>query len=175
MYALLNSCSESHIHVLASPVLYILFYFSSAGKRERVDFAQTVTKYDRRFKVCWTWQQLNLSLALKFICISDPVDTKARPVVITTVHLPHWQREGKFISFAFHLGGIVQCVYLAPSDQEGSDERSTIGGDQEKDPYRQTKGMFSQVWYIWGTVYYYSVTKALCSLLVDWDKLHNSG
>ena len=22
------------------------------GKRERIDFAQTVTKYDRRFKVC---------------------------------------------------------------------------------------------------------------------------
>ena len=87
-----------------------------------------------------------MSLALKFNCNSDPVDTKARPVVITTVHLPHWQREGKYISsLAFHLGGIVQSLYLAPSDQKGSDERSTIGGDQEKDSYGQTNGMFSQV------------------------------
>lgn len=47
-------------------------------------------------------------MKLIFFCISDPVDSKARPFVVATVYLSHWQREGKVNSLAFYLGGIVE-------------------------------------------------------------------
>lgn len=42
------------------------------GKREKIDFADTVTKYDRRFKVGGTEQPLKTSCAASQSCLHHP-------------------------------------------------------------------------------------------------------
>ena len=52
--ALVGRCNHGCVACLWDRVqlTHLVWLFICVGKRERIDFAQTVTKYDRRFKVC---------------------------------------------------------------------------------------------------------------------------
>lgn len=82
-------------------------------KRERIEFAVTVNKYDRRFKVgCCFWDSWQFALlfhrivfnlgnvCMHSVCSESELTfftgNEAGPSVIKQTHLPHWKRKGKY-------------------------------------------------------------------------------
>ena len=125
------------------------YYLLCLGKRERIDFAQTITKYDRRFKVRMTWLNLFLPLLTTFclfcLLFSNSLDSKTRPSVVSTICLPCWQGKGMWYvwSVCTLQYSFIHFHWIAHIDQKGSNEGPVVGGDQEKDPYRQNIRMFT--------------------------------
>lgn len=71
------------------------------GKREKIDFADTVTKYDRRFKV-----------GLRATCTND----SARELQMS---LPSFHRSSTML-VSYHLGYQLEKNVFVPKDFQGS-------------------------------------------------------
>ena len=85
-------------------------------KRERIEFAVTVNKYDRRFKVGCCFDEILGNLyfnsssiltcvvykrtLIHSVCSESELTlftgNEAGPSVIKQTHLPHWKRKGKY-------------------------------------------------------------------------------
>lgn len=69
------------------------------GKREKIDFADTVTKYDRRFKVHTghgaPWRQLHFDTSMHLLTAPLLTGCKARLASYSKVLVLNWTREGQ--------------------------------------------------------------------------------
>ena len=131
--ALVGRCITMAVWLVFGIVLnltHLVWLFICVGKRERIDFAQTVTKYDRRFKVCCLcmyclyWGYFHNYVvhclfmdgnARHLTSLSLCADSEARFDAVSNSRLPHRQRKGTFL-YLLQLEYSVLYIESAFSD-----------------------------------------------------------